>query len=315
MNRRSRARPSQLVLMALVARKHYLQGQSKSAIAEQLGLSRFQVARLLDGALAAGVVRIEVGIPGDVELGLSAELRELFSLQHAIVVDVPEEPEQELLGRLGSAIVQLLNEVVGDRDVVGLATSRAVLALGDRVPAFPGCPVVQLNGALSRPDATDVIQAIRSLTRVGGGPAHVFYAPLVAADVAAHESYRRQPDVVRTFAMLPQVAVAVLGVGAWRPGLSTVHDAVGPEDRRTATADGVVAEVAGLLIDGSGQAVRTPLADRVLAPTDAELRRVPLRIGVVFGPAKADAVRAAVGGGLVNGLVTHRSMAERLLNG
>jgi DNA-binding transcriptional regulator LsrR (DeoR family) len=36
---------------------------------------------------------------------------------------------------------------------------------------------------------------------------------------------------------------------------------------------------------------------------------------VVFGPAKADAVRAAVGGGLVNGLVTHRSMAERLLNG
>jgi DNA-binding transcriptional regulator LsrR (DeoR family) len=115
--------------------------------------------------------------------------------------------------------------------------------------------------------------------------------------------------------MLPQVAVAVLGVGAWRPGLSTVHDAVGPEDRRTATADGVVAEVAGLLLDASGHAVRTPLADRVLAPTDAELRRVPLRIGVVFGPAKADAVRAAVGGGLVNGLVTHRSMAERLLNG
>jgi DNA-binding transcriptional regulator LsrR (DeoR family) len=174
---------------------------------------------------------------------------------------------------------------------------------------------VQLNGALSRPDATDVIQAIRSLTRAGGGPAHVFYAPLVAADVAAHESYRRQPDVSRTFAMLPQVAVAVLGVGAWRPGLSTVHDAVGPEDRRTATADGVVAEVAGLLLDASGHAVRTPLADRVLAPTDAELRRVPLRIGVAFGPEKADAVRAAVGGGLVNGLVTHRSMAERLLNG
>jgi DNA-binding transcriptional regulator LsrR (DeoR family) len=40
-------RPAQLILMASVARRYYLEGKSKTEIAEELGLSRFKVARLL----------------------------------------------------------------------------------------------------------------------------------------------------------------------------------------------------------------------------------------------------------------------------
>ena len=43
-------RPAQLILMASVARRYYLEGKSKIEIAEELGLSRFKVARLLETA-------------------------------------------------------------------------------------------------------------------------------------------------------------------------------------------------------------------------------------------------------------------------
>jgi hypothetical protein len=43
-----------------VARRYYLQEQSKVDIAALLGISRFKVARLLDEARSTGLVRIEI---------------------------------------------------------------------------------------------------------------------------------------------------------------------------------------------------------------------------------------------------------------
>ena len=57
-------RPSEVVLAARVARQFYLEGVSKVDIADRLGISRFRVARLLDSAREAGMVRIEIGLPG-----------------------------------------------------------------------------------------------------------------------------------------------------------------------------------------------------------------------------------------------------------
>jgi DNA-binding transcriptional regulator LsrR (DeoR family) len=45
--------PPQLVLTAAVARRYYVEDASKVEIAEEYGLSCFQVARLLDRARAA----------------------------------------------------------------------------------------------------------------------------------------------------------------------------------------------------------------------------------------------------------------------
>jgi DNA-binding transcriptional regulator LsrR (DeoR family) len=51
--------------MARIARRYYLEGRSKRAIAEEFGLSRFQVARSLRKARDSGLVRIIIDFPGD----------------------------------------------------------------------------------------------------------------------------------------------------------------------------------------------------------------------------------------------------------
>lgn len=314
MARKVQPRPSESVLMALVARRHYLQGESKSAIADALGLSRFRIARLLNAARETGVVRIEVGIPGPIDVGLSAELREGLGLEHAIVIDVSEIPEPALMRRLGQTTVRLLAEIVRDGEALGLASARTLMGGGEELQTFPRCRVVQLTGALYRPDAWDVIEGIRKLTRVGGGPAYIFYAPIIAPDVDAALAYQRQADVARAFDMVSELSVAVVGVGAWRPGLSTIHDSVSAEERRHAANDGVFTETAGLLLDRDGQAVQTPLQERLLAPPIEQVKSIPTVIGPVFDAAKAQAVLSAIRGGVVNAIVTHRELAEAILN-
>src|SRR5579863_159707 len=74
MTRLSAAGPAEIVLAARVAREFYLGGVSKVDIADRLGISRFRVARLLEGARDSGMVRIEIGLPGgNLDAGLSAE--------------------------------------------------------------------------------------------------------------------------------------------------------------------------------------------------------------------------------------------------
>jgi DNA-binding transcriptional regulator LsrR (DeoR family) len=307
-------RPTEVVLAARVARQFYLEGVSKIDIADRMGISRFRVARLLEGARDAGMVRIEIGLPGgNLDAGLSAELCSAFGLRHAFVFNFPDNEEQALRHRLGEAAGQALMDLIAPGDVLGISWSRTLSGLAASLTQFPPCPIVQLTGAVPPPDGRDLLDVVRSVARVGGGPAHVFYAPMLLDDEQTAVAIRRQGDIAAAFAVVPSVTIAVVAVGAWAPGLSTIYDAVTPAERDCLAALGVRAEVAGVFIGEDGRPVATPLDSRMIVTPGPALERIPFVLAVAFGVAKSPAVLAAIRGGLVHGLVTHASLARALL--
>lgn len=301
------------MLMALVARKHFIGRQSKSQIAAELYLSRFKVARLLESADKLGIVRFSIALPGDVNLNLSHELKDRFGLKHAVVIDDVDDDEAGLIGRLGSATVGLLSEVIKEGDLVGIASTRALLGLGPLTMPFPNCRFVQLTGVLSRPDAADILDGIRKLTRQANGTADVFYAPLVTSDVDTWKSHHDQPDLRRAFAKFPRLTVTVTGIGAWKPGLSVIYDYLPEKDREDARRAGAVAEIVGVPIDVMGNTVPGTARQKIIAPDAEVLRNVQTSIGISFDPGKADAVRLVIASKLINSFVTHRALAEKML--
>ena len=308
------AGPAALLLSATVARRYYFDGVSKSDIAAELDLSRFKVARLLDQARESGLVRIEFDYRGEIDLDLSLRLRAAYGLRHCVVVDVPEDDDEMLRAGLGRAAAALLSEIVTAEDTLGLVWARSLLAMSGSLERLAPCTVVQLTGALSRPDVDESsVELVRDVARIAGGPAHWFHAPMIVPDAATARVMRTQPEVARTLDMARGVTKAVVGVGAWQAGLSTVADAVGDAERQAIHALGVRAEVGGIQLDAHGVTVPTSLSERVIGIDAEQLRAVDDVIGLVYGPAKADAVRAALRGGFVSSLVTHEGMARALL--
>jgi DNA-binding transcriptional regulator LsrR (DeoR family) len=306
-------RPTEVVLAARVARQFYLEGFSKVEIADRLGISRFRVARLLDSARESGLVRIEIGLPGGMlDAGLSAELCSVFGLKQAFVFNFPEE-ESPLRQRLGEAAGQVLMDLIKPGDVLGLSWSRTLSGLTAALTQLPPCPIVQLTGAVPPPDGRDLLELVRSVARVGGGTAHVFYAPMLVDDAQTASAIRRQGDIAEAFALVPSVTIAVVSIGAWRSGLSTIYDAVTPQERAALTAAGVHAELAGVFIGADGRPIGTALDARMIVTPAPLLGRIPFVLAVAFDAAKSQAVRAAIRGGLVHGLVTHASLARGLL--
>jgi DNA-binding transcriptional regulator LsrR (DeoR family) len=311
-------RPSEVVLAARVARLYYLEGQSKVEIADRLDISRFRVARLIEAARDSGMVRIEIGLPGgNLDAGLSAELCSAFDLRHAFVFNVPDDDEQALRQRLGEAAGQALTDIITPNDVLGMSWARSLSRLTATLTRFPPCPIVQLTGAVPQPDGSgsDLLDLVRSVARLGGGRAHLFYAPMIVADAETAEAIRRQPDVADAFSLVPSVTVAMLSVGAWGPGLSTIYDWIGEEDRARLADLGVHAEMGGAFFDRGGLPVTTPLDSRMIVTPAPSLANIPSVLAVAYGVRKSSAVLAALRGKVVHGLVTHAGLARALLDG
>jgi DNA-binding transcriptional regulator LsrR (DeoR family) len=307
--------PAALVLTATVARRYYLDNVSKSDIAEELNLSRFKVARLLEHARSSGLVRIELDYRGELDLDLSVRLAEGYGLRHCVVVDSPEDDSALLRTNLGRAGARLLTEIVHVDDVLGLAWARSLMAMRTSLTRLAPCPVVQLTGALSRPDVDESsIELVRDVARTSNGPAFYFYAPMILPDAATVRALRTQPEVARAISRFGDVTKAVVGIGAWAAGQSTVADAVTDLERQEMYDLGVRAELCGIQLDEEGNTVTTALTERLIGIEAEALRGVPEVIAIAYGTPKAQAVRAALRGGLVTSLITHRAMAWELLD-
>lgn len=309
--------PAHLVLMGLVARQHYLEGRSKVDIAKDLGLSRFKVARLIDEALARGIVRIEIAEDVDLDIDLSVRLRKELNLDHALVLSPGAGDDVD---RLGSVAARLLAEILTDTDVLGLPWSRTVSAMAGHVRALPPIPVVQLCGSLA-PDGDGVqagqdrtpVELVVQVARRAGTVGHVFFTPLLVNDADTAQALRREPQVLQALARADDVTTAVVGVGAWSPGLSTIYDACRPDEREEVRDAGGIGEIAGIFFDRDGATVPAPLSGRIMTVDAEQLRHIPQTIALVSGPARAGALEAAAWGGLVSGVVCDSALATRAM--
>jgi DNA-binding transcriptional regulator LsrR (DeoR family) len=313
-SRTSATGPAQTVLAAKIARMYYIDGVSKSDIATELGLSRFKVARTLDRARSSGLVRIELHYDGDIDLAMSVELSSKLGVRRCLVIDSPEADEATVRANLGRVAAGLLEEIVEADDVLGLSWSRTLMEMRSFLRAIAPCAVVQLTGALSRPDVDESsVDLVRDVARTAGGPAYYFYAPMIVREADTARSLRMQSEVARAMAMFDKLTKAIITVGAWAQGQSTVVDAISVEEFEQARSAGVVCEMAGMQLDATGNQVHTPLGERVIGINPEQLARVPEIIVVAYGEQKVAAVQAAVCGGLVTTLITHAPLARALL--
>lgn len=302
--------------MVQAARRYYLDDASKVQIAEELGLSRFKVARLLEGAREAGIVRIEVIDPGAVRDQLSAELVERFGLRHAVVVDVENLPVAEQRSELGRTAAALLRRVAQPTDVLGMPWSRMVAETVPFLDGLPPVPIVQLSGALDLPAHTaSPVDIVRDAARLTGGEPRVFYAPLVASDAAAAAVIRSQASVASTLDEAKHCSLAIVGVGGWAPEHSTLYDLATEEEREELARLDVVGEIAGSLFNAHGEPVDAHLSSRLVSMSPRDLRLITEVVAVTLGVERAQALRAGIAGGYITSAVVDTELATTLLAG
>lgn len=297
-------------LKVTLATEHYLDGVSKVELARRHGLSRFQVARLLDEAREEGIVRIEIVDP----VAAGRDLAPLAArLGISSVTVAAARPGESMRAAIARQVARLLPLHLQEGGRLGVAWSRTLLHLPDSLGVLPSADIVQLVGPLSAPGYSTAQSSalVHALGRHTGGQVWALPTPLIVDSPQVAASLRSMEEVRSALDAADTLDVAMVSIGAWSAGASTLWARLRPDEQQRAQDAGVVAEVCGILLNASGAVWHSAMEDRVIGVRADQLRRARV-IAAAPAVGRPEAVIAAARSGLVDDLVLSPELADQV---
>ena len=292
------------------SRLYYELGETQNAIAEQLGVTRPQVSRLLKRARAEGIVEIRIIDRSTAESPAADALRRSYGLDAvhlAPTIVGPDDLTRRMVGRLAAEVLRAAlrtGATVGVGDGASIAATAAALeetATPVALTVVPLCGGYWSTGPEREP--------YRRIADALGAQARGLMAPGLVDDAATKRSLVAHAGVRSIIELWDRLDVAVFGIGG--PAWSVSR--VGEQMERQLEEAGAVGEVLVAPFDLDGQFVCPTLRERVIALDARRLARIPVAIGVASGESKVRPILGALRAGTVRQLVTDVATAEAVV--
>lgn len=299
------------VLLANVADRFYLQGQSKTEIARDLNLSRFKVARLLQNAREEGIVEIKIAWPSRTHAELETRVAKHLHLDKVLIVPADDriETERDSLGKAAAAYVE---QITTEGQTLGLAWGRTLLHVASHLDSLPPVTLVQLTGVIGSDITQSPIEVATRIRETSKVETKALLAPLFASTDAAAAALRDEPAVREVMAYYTQLDTALLSVGSWQPRVTQLTG-LDPKIQSELDSKGARADFCGLFFDDSGKFVTSRLDALRISVSPDELAMTPTVIAVAGSDLKTKALHSVAMTGLITCLVTTDTVAESLL--
>jgi DNA-binding transcriptional regulator LsrR (DeoR family) len=296
---------------------YYIAGNTQDEIAKKLGVSRQTAQRLVSLAVTERLVKVRFDHPLGRCLELSKRLTERYGLMHCEIVPADPSSKSETLGIAESAAAEMERHLVSQHPIiVAVGTGRALRAVAENVSPME-CPqhkIVSLVGNIG-PDGSATVFDVAS--RVGdrvGAPHYPMPFPVIAATMHEKNLLVTQKSLRNVMDLAGQADVTFVGIGTVDESAALLRDGfVRPDELRAMVKAGAVGEITGWCYDAHGRQIDGLINDRVLS---VPLQTEPARkvIAVAMAPGRFKAIKGALAGKLVNGLISNEIMAEQLLN-
>lgn len=303
--------------MVDICEQYYLRGRNQQEIAEDLGLSRPSVSRLLHQARMDGIVTITVHDPFSNEQHYADQLEKRFHLHKAVVVSAPESDLSGFTTAQAEATAYLLDRELRDGDILGVMGGITLNKISSQIAEISRSKitVVPLIGGWG--PASAMWQAnlnVRNFGERWNCQYSQLNAPAIVSSPAAKAVLMEEPEIQSILSLAAKSSVALVGIGNVSEN-SSIFDSglLSSSDISRLQELDVVASLCNFFLDRDGNSVDIIDTARVIGIEMGQLRRVPRVIAVASGTHKAEAIAAALKGHWVDSLVTGPETAQMLL--
>jgi DNA-binding transcriptional regulator LsrR (DeoR family) len=295
---------------------YYVAGNTQDEIARKLGVSRQSAQRLVAMAVSEKLVKVRLDHPIARCMDLSKAVTDKFGLGFCEIV--PSDPEAPNLttGAAIAAAAELERTLkTEDEQIIALGTGRALKTTVEQLPRM-NCPqhrvVSRLGNMMSDGSATPYNATIHLAERIGAIQ-YPYPLPVLANSPDELQTLHGQEAVRNTLSLCERADLTLVGIGQMDMTAPLFVDGFIPrheiEELQSAGAAG---EITSWIYDDTGQVIDCAFNRRVAsAPLAVAADRRITAIAV--GPSKVRAIKAALTGHLINGLITNEATAESIL--
>ncbi len=302
-------------LMVRAAKLFYELDQTQSEIATELGLTRWQVKRLLTDARELGIVKIEITPRANRRTKLEVMLQQAYGLADAIVVPSAPGADSALVAEaVAQAAANYLATLSPKPELLGVSWGRTMSAVSRHLPLNwnPGLHVVLLNGATNLRYTKHQTSAVaEDIARSANGMATLLPVPAIVGRQETRQVLEEDPIIERVLNLAQQAEVVCFGIGGISGDSVLVESGYLEEsDMKNLRAAGAVGDILGRFVDANGQVVDNALDQRTVGLHIEQLRSKQRSIGVAAGEAKSRIALAALKGGYLSVIITDESIAQ-----
>ncbi len=295
---------------------YYIAGNTQDEIAKKLGVSRQTAQRLVSLAVTEKLIKVRLDHPLANCMQLAERLKDRFGFHMAEVV--PHDPDSNSisLGIAEAAAAELERYLVSQHPVIAaFGTGRTLRAIAEQVSPMD-CPqhkIISLVGNIGPDGSASLYDAASRIGDRVGAPSYPMPLPVIAATVNEKRALIAQKGPQNILDLADQADVTFLGMGTVDMDAALLRDGfVKPDEIRALVRAGAVGEILGWAYDSSGNMIEGLTNDRVLSvPLQKPAKRKV--IGVAMAPGRFNAIKGAIKGNLINGLITNEKMAELIL--
>ncbi|CAH4989229.1 TPA: hypothetical protein P7484_004805 [Klebsiella pneumoniae] len=304
-------------LYSLVVRRYFAEMKTKVEIAEELGVSRFKVARLIDDAIEQGYIKFVFPKQRELDEEMASNLCKKYQLKDAVVLPASEtwSTQEQLNVKLGGITANYLSETLREGMKFGMAWGRVLSSTVSQLVSLPPLEVVQLSGVHPGIEFSQgPVDLIHKIAAISHGKAHPMYVPMWVDDESLAKKLSGDQAVLDTQKFYPEMDVVITGIGAWKTGSSSLCDIFPNSWRDSLISQDITADVCVTLVNSKGEIIDSPMSRLGFGITTEQLRTTKTLIGVAGGEEKYEGIVASLKSGLLNVLITDFDTAIRLLN-
>ncbi|MFD0713006.1 sugar-binding transcriptional regulator [Paenibacillus sp. GCM10027626] len=305
-------------LLVKISTLYYIDGMNQQEISARLGISRPQISRMLAAAKSDGIVQINIRNPFSEEQTYERAISETFGIKDVFVVQTPEADGQVIDLQLARAASALLENVIRDRDVVGIMAGRTIASVG-REMNYIGKKDVKFVPMIGGWGSEGAAWHANSNTRVFAEKLKSRYlllnAPAIVASREAREVFLKELEIADVLETARKATVALVGIGQISEKAAIVQSGYfNRNEIEAARSAGAVSNICSSFLNAAGECVEYEPQSRMIGIDIDELRRIPNVVAIASGSDKVEAIGAALRGRCMNVLVTDMATAKRVLD-
>ena len=295
---------------------YYVGGMTQDQIATELGVSRQRAQRLVSRAMAEGLIQVRLNHRIGTCLALEAALTDKFQLTRCRVapaLGAGMDPARAIASAAASELERVLRTV--EPKVIAFGTGRALRAMAEQFTYSDPVPhrIVSLLGNIAPDGSATLYDVISRIAEKLNATYYPMPVPVISDTAEEREFFMHLRPVRTVYDLARSADVTFVGIGQMGKDAPLALDGfVTTEALKELQALGAIGEIGSWIYDAKGRYIDTP-RNALVGGVRVEPGQSQPVIAVAAGKAKVAAMRGALVGRIVNGLVTDEATATALL--